>query len=257
MLFTRENITDSPSSLVSSDDKRKELIQRFSDYTNDLTIHKIDGTNITYNEMKSFYDTVKSGLANNDIIIFVDEKAYSSLASAEIDLVITHLRTLIVNSEIDVFYLADFMGNCNKLSTLTAATDDDISQLIFYRDLTPNGSFALASTVGKWDEILTEMEKRQEKYATSRLSLMIELEKFKAGTSWPRVFTPNIKMLEDNVDNLYSYPCRYEQDFSKVTPNTESMSFYWFIFGVIVVIIGVWYLTKISPKNKVVEIKLK
>jgi hypothetical protein len=255
VLFTREDIVDSPATLVASDDKRKELIRRFSDYTNDLTIHKIAGSNINYAEMKSFYDTAKTGLNTNDIILFIDEKAYSSLPSTDIDYVITHLRSLVINSEIDVFYLANFMGNCNSITNLSSSTD--IPQLQFYRDKSPNGSFALATTVGKWNEILVEMEKRNEKYATSSLSLMIDINKFKAGTSWPRVFTPNIKMIDDNVENLYSYPCRYEQDFSKVTPNTESMSFYWFIFGVIIVILGVWYLTKISPRNKVVEIKMK
>lgn len=255
VLFTREKL-GTPASLVSLDDKRKTLIERFSDYTNDLSIHQIEGSTMTYDEMKRFYDAKKTGLLNNDIFIFVDEKAYSSLPSSEIELVITHLRTLIVNEEVDVFYLANSMGNCNIVSKTTQATGD-ISQLIFYKEKSPNSVYAVASTVAKWDTIFNEMKKRPEKYATARLSRLITSEKFTAGTSWPRTFEPNINMVEDNVDTLYSYPCRYEQDFSKVSPNTENMSFYWFIFGVLIVVIGVWYLTKVSPTNRVIDLKIK
>lgn len=251
VLYTRATLTGSPSSLVSNSDKRSGLLKRF-DYASKVTIKKIAGDTITLDELKTFYNSVKDSLNDSDLIVFVDEKSFSALDKTEIEAVIAHVRdTLIGGGNVDVFYFANSMDNC-QTRTLLASGSGTIDHFDFYESKAPNGFYAVGSTKLKWNTIFEKMDLRDEIKATGKLSGAVLSKELKAGTAYPRIFVPNISMIsDDSVETFFTHPCRIEEEFGRTLPNTEYMASYWFILGLILVIVFVWIMTKFAPRHRV------
>lgn len=246
ILIVREVIGVSVQELIDGNDKRKNLIQLFSNfsgYPNNIVMKKIEDRQMTCEEMKSFFDIVKVGKSANDVIYFIDEKASSLLSPSSLNSLNTYIPNLINDNDLDILYLANSMDNCNSIES----TYTSLGNISFYKSKTPKGLYAVASTVSRWNTIFYEMEKRSELKATSRLTTIVELENIKAVTTWPRVFTPNIFMIDmDSIDNFYTYPCKIEKDFSKTQQSNGSQSFFYFILGSFIVILFLWFLMKLN-----------
>ncbi len=266
ILIVREALSSTPSELVSANDKRKNIIQLFSSisgYPNNITMKKISNNNMTYDEMDTFYTSVCSSLADDDIVYFVDDRSSCDLSSSSFNTLNTSLTTLLTSTSpalaegsegddsvaepIDIMYLAASMDNCNTMSKIYDASPSNIT---FYKSKSPKGMFCVVSTKKKFGEILTKMNGKMQDRVMARLTELIIEEEIVAATTWPRVVTPNIFMLETNTDNLYASPCRIEDDYGRVIPDVESVSMYWFLLGTIVMVLGYWYVTKINDKPK-------
>lgn len=250
IIYTRDLILDSASTLSGNNDKRKGLIDRFT--LGNIYFKQMAGNTPTYLEMKEWYNEViaAESLSSSSLLLYVDEKAISSHTADEIETLLSHIETTNM-SEVDIFYLANFLDNCSSTEGITSSSNVQISHIDFYRSKAPNGMYAVASTVAKWLSIFDLMAGRKEIKAQARLSSLVLKGNLKAGTTWPRLFTVDINRITENVENFYTYPCRYEPEFGRTVPNTEHMAFYWFLLGLILIVITVWVLVKIAPRNKI------
>ena len=95
------------------------------------------------------------------------------------------------------------------------------------------------------------LDDRKENKIASRLSSLVLEGKVKAGTSWPRIFVPDINKLSNDMDNFYTYPCRIEKNFvNSEKKEIEELSMFWFVFGVIIILFSFMILTKIVSIRK-------
>ena len=156
--------------------------------------------------------------------------------------------TILLNH--DIIYLSNFLDNCESNIIFNEELDKSISHIKFYKSLAPNGLYCVISTFDKWKTILTKLEFSDGVTLSSQLSSAIIAKKVNAVTTWPRVVVPNIDIISDNIENYYTYPCRFEKVYGRTVPNTEQMSFYWFCLGSLIVIFCTWILIKVAPKNK-------
>lgn len=244
IIFTRDDISLDPSVLVDGNDKRKQLLKRF-DYTTKVLIKKIEGEDISLKEIDSFYTSAKTGLNENDIIVFIDDRSISSIETTEIATILTYIQDVVFLDNTDVFYFANSMDNCQTKTSYTEPSSDTIKQLNFYKTRSPNGFFAIGATKSKWNDILDILDSRYEVKMSSRMSGAINDGDLIAGTSYPRIFTPDINRISDGIDIIHTYPCRIEIQYGKPIPDKDEMAFYWFVVGVVIVLLICWLLSKV------------
>jgi hypothetical protein len=249
VVITRENISRNENGSFLSDDKRfilfTFLYSIVSNTYNNIRVKKINSNQITYDEMKECYDDIKNNLSNNDndLIYFIDEKSIFTITNDYISSFQSDISSVISGNSIDLMYLASSMDNCNSVEKIYK----NEYPIIYYKSKTPKGLYGVVTTFGKWLHIFNKMKIRNEEYACTRLSLLVNLKEINAGTTWPRVVVPNMFMFEnDNIENLYLNPCRLEEDYSKTYSKKESLSFYWFSLGIILFLLYIWLKDKIT-----------
>jgi hypothetical protein len=251
ILITRDTILRNNDYSFQDDDKRIILITFLyglvaNTYEN-IRVKKISSGSITYDEMKEAYDEMKANTiySGTELLYFIDEKSIFIPPPSFISSLETSILSTLNTNNVDIFYLANAMDNCN--STENVYGGGTTFPYIYYKTLSPKGLFATVALISSWLNILSEMSKRIEDKATARLTSLVNMKIVDASTSWPRIVVPNIFMTEiDSIDNFYLNPCRIEDSFNRNETRTESLSFYWFSLGIMLVILFLWFYFKVK-----------
>lgn len=249
VLYTRENINHTASELVEANDKRAALIKRFSNYDTTVKIKKIASKNITLTEMKDAHSQYYTEETKDELLLYVDDRSISSLSSSLIENILGQV-SVTLESDVDIFYLANSMDSCTTSYLETTIDDNSISHIKFMKAKSPGGLYAVCSTFEKWKTIFEKMEKKNEKNATGKLTSLVTNEIINGGTTYPRIFEPDPSRFTSDEDNFYTYPCRYETKFGVVNVDNENKAFFWLILGVIIVVFSIWIISKLAPKNR-------
>jgi len=209
---------------------------------------------ITLEEMKMYWkDMLQEGASKEDLLYFVDDRASSIISGDKLEELDTYLKILL--QEVDVFYLANFMDNCRVIRPISSYIPEDFQHIKFYHSLSPNGFYATVSTFEKWEQIFEKLETRKESKIASRMSNLVQEKEISAGTTWPRIFVPDINKLSNDMDNFYTYPCRIEKNFvNSEKKEIEELSMFWFVLGVSLVFLFFLLITKVFPYRKMMEI---
>ena len=199
---------------------------------------------ITLEEMKQYYSLMrKKGGDEDDLLYFIDDKATSIIDNEKLEEVNVYIKNLL--QDVDIFYLANFMDNCKVMKPISSFIPDNLKNFRFYHSLSPNGFYATVTTFKKWEQIFEKLETRKEIKISSKLSSLVLENQIKAGTTWPRIFVPNINKLTSDIDNFYTYPCRIERNFvNSEKEETKELSMFWFVLGVSLVFLIFLIMTK-------------
>ena len=245
-LLTRDGIPEKIESLKKYQDDRIEIVNRFPDFEKNSILKNVKNTNPSLEELKEIRNNLDTG-NQKDLLFILDDRSSTSLSKEQMDHLIPFMSKIL--EETDIFYLANFMDNCQFRESLSLKVPSELKNIEFYKSLAPNGLYATVTTFEKWDKLFELMEKEKETYPTSRLSGLVKNGKIKASTSWPRLFVPSINKLSNNIDNYYTYPCRFEKNFNRQEKESKEMSLFWFIIGFTVTVIVSFAIYKLLPVN--------
>lgn len=205
-------------------------------------------SSFTIDDFEDVIFSIEEDYDPNDMLIILDEKSTSILNKDQLEKLLKTISHILVDN--DIVYLSNFLDNCQSNIIINTKLDSSISHIKFYKSLAPNGLYCVISTFNKWKKMISELITYDDYTLSSQLSSAIISKKIKAVTSYPRIIVPNIDIISDNIENYYTYPCRFEKTYGRTIPNTEQMSFYWFSVGCLIIIFCTWIIVKVSPKNK-------
>jgi len=205
---------------------------------------------ITLEEMKEYHQSfLDSGMSKDQLLYFIDDRSTTVIDSDKLEEIEDYMKVLL--NDIDIFYLSNFMDNCKIMKPISTYIPDNLKNIRFYKSLAPNGFYATVTTFEKWGKIFDMLEERKEMKISSRLSSLVLDGKIKAGTTWPRIFVPDINKLSNDMDNFYTYPCRIEKNFiNSDTKEVEELSMFWFVLGVTLILVTFIVMTKIFSTRK-------
>ena len=203
------------------------------------------------------------GNATQDIIYVLHSGFSTSMSAAQLQDLTEHLNTIFVGAnkdvdDVDLFYLTNFMDNCLNRVELAAqptAGEPSIKSVSFTFSTAPNGVGCVATTKTKWQSIIALAKTQEEKNISAKLSALVIGEKIIASTSQPLFVFPDLNKQTDALDALKTQYCRIEKNFGRAVPNTENLSFFWFVLGVTVIVFVAWVLSYYMPKNRVMMVK--
>lgn len=209
---------------------------------------------ITLEEMKTYWENMlQQGADKEDLLYFVDDRASSIISGNKLEQLGEYLKVLL--QEVDIFYLANFMDNCRVVRPISSYIPEDFQHIKFYHSLSPNGFYATVTTFEKWEQIFNKLETRKESKIASKLSNLVQEKEISAGTTWPRIFVPDINKLSNDMDNFYTYPCRIEKNFVNTEKKeVEELSMFWFVLGVSLILLFFLLTTKVISIRKIREI---
>ena len=203
------------------------------------------------------------GNATQDIIYVLHSDFSTSMSAAQLRDLSEHLETIFEGTnkdvdDVDLFYLTNFMDNCLNRVELAAqptAGEPSIKSVSFTFSTAPNGVGCVATTRAKWQSIIALAKTQEEKNISAKLSALVIGEKIIASTSQPLFVFPDLNKQTDALDALKTQYCRIEKNFGRAVPNTENLSFFWFVLGVTVIVFVAWVLSYYMPKNRVMMVK--
>lgn len=191
-----------------------------------------------------------------DIVYVLHEDYVTGMSAAQLEDLQEYLINLFASTtdNVDIFYLTNFMDNCmNRTPVATKPDATDQSTIVNYSfefSTAPNGIGCVASTKEKWLQIIDLAKQQEEKYVSAKLSSLVINEDIVAATSQPLFVFPDISKQTESIDSLYTQYCRIEKNFGRAVPNTENLSFFWFVFGVTIIVVIAWLLSYYSPRNQ-------
>lgn len=234
LIFTRDDLGVSDKNYFSLNNKKIFL------RSNDITLQ----------EMREYHQSfLDSGASKTDLLYFIDDKSTSLMTSEKLEEIENYLKVLF--DDIDVFYLSNFMDNCKVMKPISSYIPEDLKNIRFYHSLAPKGFYATVTSFEKWERIFDMLEERKENKIASKLSSLVTEGKLKAGTSWPRIFVPDINKLNNDMDTFYTYPCQIEKNFvNSEKKEVEELSMFWFVLGVVIIIFSFMILTKVISVRK-------
>ena len=242
VFLTRDEKMDSPEKFFLFNDK----LTNFPDITNSIKIFKLSNEFLTEVELIKIIEDLNY-LDEKTPVIILDEKVSSSSDKEFFSELINFFQG--VFTEIDLFYLSNFMDSCKFLENLEIKIPEKLKNYDFYKSKSPNGITGLVSSFEKWKKIKDLLETENYNFSLNeKLSSLVINEKIKAGSSWPRIFFPDITKISNDLENYYTYPCKTNLNFLKdYSEETENFSLYWFVFGIFSIITVYLVLTKV-PK---------
>jgi hypothetical protein len=194
----------------------------------------------------------------NDIVFLLHPNYATSMSDTQLDDLQDYLHNIFVTNvvdDVDIFYLTNFMDNCLNRVELDVQPIDSISNVSVTFSTAPNGIGCVATTKTKWQNIIALAKGQDEKNVSAKLSGLVIGEEIIAATSQPLFVFPDLNKQTDALDALKTQYCRIEKNFGRAVPNTENMSFFWFVLGVSVIVFVAWVLSYYMPKNKVMLMK--
>ena len=204
------------------------------------------------------------GNATQEIIYLLHPGFSTSMSATQLQDLSEHLETIFEGTnkdvdDVDLFYLTNFMDNCLNRVELAAQPDttnqESIKSVSFTFSTAPNGVGCVATTRAKWQSIIALAKTQEEKNISAKLSALVIGEKIIASTSQPLFVFPDLNKQTDALDALKTQYCRIEKNFGRAVPNTENLSFFWFVLGVTVIVFVAWVLSYYMPKNRVMMVK--
>lgn len=191
---------------------------------------------------------------NDDIVFLLHPNYATSMNADQLSDLQNYLHNIFVTNvidDVDIFYLTNFMDNCLNRVELDVQPIDNISNVSVTFSTAPNGIGCVATTKTKWQNIIALAQGQDEKNMSAKLSGLVIGEQIIAATSQPLFVFPDLNKQTDVLDTLKTQYCRIEKNFGRAVPNTENMSFFWFVLGVSVIVFVAWVLSYYMPKNKV------
>ena len=190
-----------------------------------------------------------------DIVYILHRNLSTSINSDQFTQIRDYLYNIFItdtSDDVDIFYLSNFMDNCLNRSELgVQPTVDKILNVSITFSTAPNGIGCVATTKEKWLNIIALAKLQDEKNLSAKLSAMVIGEKIIAATSQPLFVFPDLNKITDSLDALKTQYCRIEKNFGRAVPNTENLSFFWFVLGVSIIVFVAWILSYYMPKNRV------
>ena len=179
-------------------------------------------------------------ISNEDELVILLDKNYNTLIDKNnIIEIIDYIKNNFLDNN-DLFLLSNHHDNIEKIKVI-----DSNFNLNFYETASPIGFNCGVTTVSKWKEIFSKIEKTI--YLKDIFSPRI-----KAISSYPRIFYPK---LENKIRDISAYnQWRPVEKFGRKIPNTHKYSFWWFILTCIISLIVVLYLLKKIPKDRFYKI---
>lgn len=200
-------------------------------------------------------ETAVAGVPNNNDIVFLLHPEYATSMNADQMNALQDYLHILFNTnpvdDIDIFYLTNFMDNCLNRVELDVQPTGEISNVSVTFSTAPNGIGCVAATKTKWQNIIALVKGQDEKKVSAKLSGLVIGEEIIAATSQPLFVFPDLNKQTDALDALKTQYCRIEKNFGRAVPNTENMSFFWFVLGVSVIVFVAWVLSYYMPKNRV------
>jgi len=213
------------------------------------------GDDITLDEL----ETAVANAGTNDIVYVLHPNFATSMNTTQFDHLETYLHTIFnvtTTDDIDIFYLTNFMDNClNRVELSVQPTGDSITNVSVTFSTAPNGIGCVAASKTKWQNIIALAKGQEEKNLSAKISSLVIDEQIIAATSQPLFVFPDLNKQTDALDALKTQYCRIEKNFGRAVPNTENLSFFWFILGVSVIVFVTWILSYYMPKNRVMMVK--
>ena len=233
------------------------------DDTSDIytTFNDIDRANVKKTENREIsLTTLETEVTTNaqagEVVVVVHGGLTLGATRQQITDLVTYLETAAVfGGDVDIFYLSNYLDNCMNRVGLTTQPTTDISNYYFTYSTAPNGIGCVASTKEKWLAIIAKAKDQNEKYLSARLSSLVISEKIVAATSQPLFVFPDINKHTESIDSLKTQYCRIEKNFGQTIPNTENLSFFWFILGTVMIVFVAWVMSNYAPKNQILLVK--
>ena len=197
-------------------------------------LRTISGKNITEKELYNILEEMRRDLDDESPILYVSSQSSTLLDESKIDEIMKFIGD--ISHKYDLFYLSNFMDNCFNPTEIEDMVPDGIKNIKFYHSKSPNGMYALAATPKTWDKIYPMLNEMEEGTLTSKLSRLVSNGKLTAVSTWPRVYVPDVSKLENDLDNYYTYPCRFETIADDPREDIGEMSLYWFFVGSVFII---------------------
>jgi hypothetical protein len=218
--------------------------------------NKTTGYTLTTDENEATVSEIRSALADasaNDIVYILYPKQITGLTDTSYAALTSYLSNIFVTTttdDVDIFYLTVTLDNCLNRTNLTVVpTDASISGRTFSFSVAPNGSDCIATTKTKLTEILELADDQEEKYFSSKLSALVADEKIVAATSQPLFVVTDLNKHIDSIETLKAQTCRIERNFGRAVPNTENLSFFWFVLGVTTMVTIAWGMSYYMPRK--------
>lgn len=209
-----------------------KLLDKFKLDDNSFYIHEIENDYVNFGDTEISLNYLEvNNISDNDLIIFLDEKATTSIGKIELYDLLNEISNNL--SYYDIFYLANFMDDCNTIKEIKTLQED----IKFYESYSPNGFYCVVTNFKNWKKISNIISKKNFTTVSEKLSESVLKNEIKAGTVWPRVFVPNIENFSNKYENFLTYPCKYESVIKNTQEKNQRLSSYWFISGSLIAII--------------------
>ncbi len=223
---------------------------------------KNGGETVTTTGDEISLDELETAVANanaNDVVYVLHSNFATSMNDTQFDHLETYLDTIFrtnTTDDVDIFYLTNFMDNClNRVELDVQPAGASISNVSVTFSTAPNGIGCVATSKTKWQNIIALAKGQDEKNLSAKITSLVIDEKIIAATSQPLFVFPDLTKQTDALDALKTQYCRIEKNFGRAVPNTENLSFFWFILGVSVIVFVAWVLSYYMPKNRVMMVK--
>lgn len=207
----------------------------------------------TENTILNFLGEVEN---DDDVVIFTTEKVTSILPSADLEDLINTVREVLitenVEDRVDMYHLFDSLDSCMILEDIFPQDADILIRHV--KTKTPNGLHFIVSTKAGWANILNSLSS-DDTYLTSKITEAVVSELISSGTTYPRAIVWNLDFSGDSLDLFYTQPCRIEKDYGRVIPNRENTIFYWFVVGMVLVLLILWWTTSFAPRKRLFYVK--
>jgi len=245
---------DSSYVIFVNPDTTSDIYTLFSTEMNGGETVTSSGGEITLDELE-----LAVGNATQDIIYVLHSGFSTSMSSTQFQDLTAYLKRLYISTtdNVDLFYLSNFMDNClNRVELATQPlTETSIKSVSFTFSTAPNGIGCVATTKTNWLKIIALAKTQEERNLSAKLSALVISEDIIAATSQPLFVFPDLQRQTDALDALKTQYCRIEKNFGRAVPNTENLSFFWFVLGVTVIVFVAWVLSYYMPKNRVMMVK--
>ena len=212
--------------------------------TKNQVLRTITGKNITERELYNILEELRYDGEDEDPILYISSSSSTLLDESKIDEIMNFIGT--ISHKYDLFYLSNFMDNCFNPVEIEDEVPSSISNIKFYHSKSPNGLYALAATPKTWDKIYPMLDEMDEGTLTSKLSRLVARGKLSAVSTWPRVYVPDVSKLDNDLDNYYTYPCRFETIADDPREDIGEMSLYWFFLGSVSIILFLLVLWRLN-----------
>lgn len=212
-------------------------------------------TEISIDDLETEINSISS---SDRVVILLHPNFSTSMNADQYDDLVAYLFGIYntnIEDDIDIFYLTNFMDNCINRVETSAQPPRTISNVSVTFSTAPNGIGSVAATKTKWQNIIALAKSQEEKKLSAKISSLVIDEKIVAATSQPLFVFPDLNKQTDPLDALKTQYCRIEKNFGRSVPNTENLSFFWFICGVSVIVIVAWVLSYYVPNHKLMKVR--
>ena len=192
-------------------------------------------SNCTFNNLRK---DIKSLLNINEeeIVIFINKGLIHNFDINKLRNNYKYIEKVL--EQTDLFYLINFMDDCEKIDIIHKTKD-----INFYHLKSPNGFYGVAAKKEKWKEILELMTRQEEENISDKLNTLVVKNKLKASSSWPQIYDLDILKLNPESRNQYS-KCRNDLNVDSKIERIHSLSYNYFLIGCIMFTIFIIYSQK-------------